>query len=93
MNARTCRLVTLGCKVSQYETQYVKETLEQNGYREAADGEPADLCLVNTCTSPTKPTPRAVSSSAVSPRQSGSGPGRHGLLRHARRKPWPVCPA
>jgi threonylcarbamoyladenosine tRNA methylthiotransferase MtaB len=50
MNPRTCRLVTLGCKVNQYETQYVKETLEQNGYREAADGEPADLCLVNTCT-------------------------------------------
>ena len=47
---RTCRLVTLGCKVNQYETQYVKEMLEANGYREAADGEPADLCLVNTCT-------------------------------------------
>ena len=31
---RTCRLVTLGCKVNQYETQYVKETLEINGYRE-----------------------------------------------------------
>jgi threonylcarbamoyladenosine tRNA methylthiotransferase MtaB len=48
--ARTCRLVTLGCKVNQYETQYVKETLEINGYREAADGERADLCIVNTCT-------------------------------------------
>ena len=47
---RTCRLVTLGCKVNQYETQYVKETLEPNGYREAAHGEPADLCVVNTCT-------------------------------------------
>ena len=47
---RTCRLVTLGCKVNQYETQYVKEALEANGYREAADGEPADLCVVNTCT-------------------------------------------
>ena len=47
---RTCRLVTLGCKVNQYETQYVKETLEINGYREAADGERADLCVVNTCT-------------------------------------------
>ncbi|MBI1832838.1 MAG: tRNA (N(6)-L-threonylcarbamoyladenosine(37)-C(2))-methylthiotransferase MtaB, partial [Planctomycetes bacterium] len=46
----TCRLVTLGCKVNQYETQYVKETLEINGYREADDGEPADLCVVNTCT-------------------------------------------
>jgi threonylcarbamoyladenosine tRNA methylthiotransferase MtaB len=42
--------MTLGCKVNQYETQYVKETLEINGYREAADGERADLCVVNTCT-------------------------------------------
>jgi threonylcarbamoyladenosine tRNA methylthiotransferase MtaB len=47
---RTCRLVTLGCKVNQYETQYVKEALEASGYREAAAGQPADLCLVNTCT-------------------------------------------
>jgi threonylcarbamoyladenosine tRNA methylthiotransferase MtaB len=47
---RTCRLVTLGCKVNQYETQYVKEALEANGYREAEDREPADLCIVNTCT-------------------------------------------
>jgi len=46
----TCRLVTLGCKVNQYETQYAREMLEANGYREAADGEPAGLCLVNTCT-------------------------------------------
>src|SRR5207248_1128201 len=48
--SRTCRLVTLGCKVNQYETQHAKEMLEANGYREAADDEPADLCLVNTCT-------------------------------------------
>ncbi|HEV3447298.1 MAG TPA: MiaB/RimO family radical SAM methylthiotransferase, partial [Gemmataceae bacterium] len=42
--------MTLGCKVNQYETQYVKEMLEANGYREAAEGEAADLCIVNTCT-------------------------------------------
>jgi threonylcarbamoyladenosine tRNA methylthiotransferase MtaB len=47
---RTCRLLTLGCKVNQYETQYVKETLEANGYREVAAEESADLCIVNTCT-------------------------------------------
>ncbi len=47
---RTCRLVTLGCKVNQYETQYVKETLEANGYVEAAEGQSANLCIVNTCT-------------------------------------------
>ncbi len=47
---RPIRLVTLGCKVNQYETQFVKEALEANGYREAHDGEPAELCVVNTCT-------------------------------------------
>src|SRR6266481_2173251 len=46
----TCRLLTLGCKVNQYETQYVKELLEANGYLEAEDGAAADLCVVNTCT-------------------------------------------
>ncbi|QDU06747.1 tRNA (N(6)-L-threonylcarbamoyladenosine(37)-C(2))-methylthiotransferase MtaB [Gimesia aquarii] len=47
---KTCQLVTLGCKVNQYETQLVKETLEKNGYREASANETADLCVVNTCT-------------------------------------------
>ena len=47
---KTCRLVTLGCKVNQYETQLVLETLERNGFREASADEPADLCVVNTCT-------------------------------------------
>jgi threonylcarbamoyladenosine tRNA methylthiotransferase MtaB len=47
---RTCRLVTLGCKVNQYETQLVREALLQSGYREAAEGESAELCVVNTCT-------------------------------------------
>ncbi len=49
-SAPTCRLVTLGCKVNQYETQLVKETLLKNGFREAGDDERADLCVVNTCT-------------------------------------------
>jgi threonylcarbamoyladenosine tRNA methylthiotransferase MtaB len=40
----------MGCKVNQYETQLVKEALEQGGFREAAPEEPADLCVVNTCT-------------------------------------------
>ncbi len=47
---RTCRLVTLGCKVNQYETQLVYEALQANGYREARENETADLCVVNTCT-------------------------------------------
>jgi len=50
LSASTCRLVTLGCKVNQYETQLVKEGLERHGWREAAEAEPAALCVVNTCT-------------------------------------------
>ncbi len=40
----------MGCKVNQYETEYVREALQGIGYRDAAPGEAADLCLVNTCT-------------------------------------------
>jgi threonylcarbamoyladenosine tRNA methylthiotransferase MtaB len=50
MTPPKARLATLGCKVNQYETQYVKELLEQAGWAEAGDGERADLCVVNTCT-------------------------------------------
>ncbi|QDU91206.1 Threonylcarbamoyladenosine tRNA methylthiotransferase MtaB [Pirellulimonas nuda] len=41
---------TLGCKVNQYETQYVREGLASIGYADAEAGEAADLCVVNTCT-------------------------------------------
>ena len=46
----TLKTVTLGCKVNQYETEYVRQALARLGYREAVDGQPADLCIVNTCT-------------------------------------------
>jgi threonylcarbamoyladenosine tRNA methylthiotransferase MtaB len=44
------RTVTLGCKVNQYETQFVREGLLGAGYDDANDGEAAELCIVNTCT-------------------------------------------
>ncbi len=50
MRAPTLRTVTLGCKVNQYETEYVRQGLERVGYRDATEGESADLCIVNTCT-------------------------------------------
>ena len=46
----TLKTVTLGCKVNQYETEYVREGLLGIGYRDAVDRETADLCIVNTCT-------------------------------------------
>ena len=44
------RTVTLGCKVNQYETEFVRQALVGAGYRDATEGETADVCIVNTCT-------------------------------------------
>lgn len=44
------RTLTLGCKVNQYETEYVRQGLVGHGYRDAEEAESADLCIVNTCT-------------------------------------------
>ncbi|MDA7980999.1 MAG: tRNA (N(6)-L-threonylcarbamoyladenosine(37)-C(2))-methylthiotransferase MtaB [Pirellulales bacterium] len=48
--AATLKTVTLGCKVNQYETEYVRQGLHTIGYRDAVADEVADLCVVNTCT-------------------------------------------
>jgi len=42
---------TFGCKVNQYESQAIRESLQAGGAREIEKpGEPADLVIVNTCT-------------------------------------------
>ncbi|MGC3969841.1 MAG: radical SAM protein [Pirellulales bacterium] len=46
----TIRTATLGCRVNQYETEFVRQGLERAGFRDAVDDEPADVCVVNTCT-------------------------------------------
>lgn len=46
----TLKTITLGCKVNQYETEYLRQGLARLGYRDAEDGQPADVCIVNTCT-------------------------------------------
>ena len=46
----TLKTATLGCKVNQYETQLVREGLLTAGFEDAAEGQNADLCIVNTCT-------------------------------------------
>jgi len=44
------KTITLGCKVNQYETEFIREGLSQIGYVDAQQHETADLCIVNTCT-------------------------------------------
>ena len=50
MTAPLLKTVTLGCKVNQYETEYLREGLLGVGYQDADRDQTADLCIVNTCT-------------------------------------------
>ncbi len=44
------RIATLGCRTNQYESEAYRSQMEKLGFREAKEGESADLCIVNTCT-------------------------------------------
>lgn len=46
---RKFRTITLGCRVNQYETAFVREALLASGWEETSDAAAADLVLVNTC--------------------------------------------
>ncbi len=41
---------TLGCKVNQYESQAIGETLKKNGYEIVDHKEKADIYIINSCT-------------------------------------------
>ncbi|UCF95388.1 MAG: tRNA (N(6)-L-threonylcarbamoyladenosine(37)-C(2))-methylthiotransferase MtaB, partial [Desulfobacterales bacterium] len=44
------KITTLGCKVNQYESEAIWQDLAAAGWSAARKEEPADLCVVNTCT-------------------------------------------
>jgi len=46
---RTVALHTLGCKVNQYESSYLVETLQQAGYRTVSFRDAAELYVVHSC--------------------------------------------
>ena len=43
------KIATLGCKVNQYESAYVEESLIGAGWRPTAKDEKADISIINTC--------------------------------------------
>jgi len=47
---KTCAFITLGCKVNQYETQAIRESLAAKGFMETNPEQAADLYVINTCT-------------------------------------------
>jgi threonylcarbamoyladenosine tRNA methylthiotransferase MtaB len=46
---KTFAITTLGCKVNQYESQQIRELLEEFGLWAAKTADKADLVVVNTC--------------------------------------------
>ncbi|MHC4160398.1 MAG: tRNA (N(6)-L-threonylcarbamoyladenosine(37)-C(2))-methylthiotransferase MtaB, partial [Planctomycetota bacterium] len=46
---KTFVINTLGCKVNQYESQQIRELLEQLGLNHVKTTEKADLVVINTC--------------------------------------------
>jgi threonylcarbamoyladenosine tRNA methylthiotransferase MtaB len=50
MQEKKFKISTLGCRTNQYESEAYATQLRTLGYREAGEGEEADICIVNTCT-------------------------------------------
>jgi len=46
----TVTIATLGCKVNQFESEAIIDSLEHQGYRTVPFGDPADITIINTCT-------------------------------------------
>lgn len=44
------KIVSLGCRTNQYESQAYQDQLEALGYTAAQENESAEICIVNTCT-------------------------------------------
>ncbi len=65
------RVVTLGCRTNQYESQAFRDQLQQLGMSQAGENETADLCIVNTCTVT----------------ESADGRSRHEIRQLARQNP------
>ncbi len=45
----TFNIITFGCKVNSYESEYIKEELINNNYKYVDDYKTADIVIVNTC--------------------------------------------
>ena len=43
------KILTLGCKVNQFETQAMLRELAENGYTTVGEDEPADISIINSC--------------------------------------------
>lgn len=49
MTNKTFKIITLGCKVNQYESASFKDSLSREGWRAAPKDGTADITIINTC--------------------------------------------
>ena len=47
---RSVGVLTLGCKVNTYESEYVINLLKNNNYEIKSFNDPCDVYIINTCT-------------------------------------------
>lgn len=47
---KTVGLLSLGCKVNTYETEYIRNLLEENNYQIKDFNDKCDIYIINTCT-------------------------------------------
>ena len=49
MTSKEFRVITLGCKVNQYESAFLRQALEDGGWCKGASGRQVDVAVINTC--------------------------------------------
>jgi len=49
MANKTFKIITLGCKVNQFESASLRTSLLDLGLKEVAKNEEADVTVINTC--------------------------------------------
>ena len=66
---------TLGCKVNQYETEYMAELLRNAGFEIVKENDEADYYIVNSCTVTATADQKTISASINSFASSGNACG------------------
>src|SRR5687768_14418902 len=74
MIPRTFRIKSFGCQMNVYDGERMAELLGDSGFAAAADGEDADLVVLNTCHIREKAAEKAYSDIGRLRREDGSKP-------------------